>query len=270
MKTFQILIFLSIFLLLHTSVNSQETAYYGDVQQKIDLAKELFKKEKYISSFREFEKIQKKLEPKSEQFSEAEYFKSVAALKAGYSAGSKMLTSFTENYAESPYINQAWYHLGDYQFERRQYMVAARTFQNIDRKDLSKDELIKLKYMNGYSNLMEDNLDVALSEFYDIKDANNLYSKPATYYWAHIMYLQENYESALEGFTKLNNDPNYSRVIPLYVSHIYYKQEKYSEVVNYTTSVIDDVQEEDKTELSKIVGDSYFHLNEYEKAIPLS
>ncbi len=268
MKTFQILIFLSIFLLLHTSVNSQETAYYGDVQQKIDLAKELFKKEKYISSFREFEKIQKKLEPKSEQFSEAEYFKSVAALKAGYSAGSKMLTSFTENYAESPYINQAWYHLGDYQFERRQYMVAARTFQNIDRKDLSKDELIKLKYMNGYSNLMEDNLDVALSEFYDIKDANNLYSKPATYYWAHIMYLQENYESALEGFTKLNNDPNYSRVIPLYVSHIYYKQEKYSEVVNYTTSVIDDVQEEDKTELSKIVGDSYFHLNEYEKAIP--
>ena len=69
-------------------------------------------------------------------------------------------------------------------------------------------------------------------------------------------------------FTKLNSDPTYSRVIPLYVSHIYYKQEKYNEVVNYTTSVIDDVQEEHKTELSKIVGDSYFHLSDYEKAIP--
>ena len=268
MKTFRILIFLPIFLLLQTSLKSQETAYYKNAQQEIDMAKELFETGKYISSFREFEKIQSKLDAKSELYSEAEYYKSVASLKAGYSAGSKMLTSFTENYAESPYINKAWYNLGEYQFERKQYMVAARTFQNIDRKDIGKDELVKLKYMNGYSNLTEDNLDIALREFYDIKDANNIYSKPATYYWAHIMYLQENYESALEGFTKLNNDPNYSKVIPLYVSHIYYKQEKYSDVVNYTTTVINDVQEEDKIELSKIVGDSYFHLNEYEKAIP--
>ena len=268
MKTFRIFIFLSVFLLLQTSLKSQETAYYGNVQQKIDEAKELFEKGKYISSFREFEKIQKKLDDKSELYSEAEYFKSVAALKAGYSAGSKMLTSFTENYSESPFINQAWYNLGDYQFERRQYTIAVRTFQNIDRKDLGKDELIKLKYMNGYSNLMADNLDVASREFYDIKDANNLYSKPATYYWAHIMYLQENYESALEGFTKLNNDPVYSRVIPLYISHIYYKQEKYSDVVSYTTSVINDVEENDRVELSKIVGDSYFHLKEYDKAVP--
>ncbi|MBN2637445.1 MAG: tetratricopeptide repeat protein [Prolixibacteraceae bacterium] len=268
MKTYRILLFLPIFIILQTSLRGQESAYYESVQQKIDMAKELFKKQKYISSFREFEKIQKQLETKSELYSEAEYYRSVAALKAGYSAGSKILNSFTENYAESPFINTAFYYLGEYQFERKQYLVAQRTFQNIDRKDLGKNELIKLKYMNGYSNLMEDNLDVALLEFYDIKDANNLYSKPATYYWAHIMYLQENYESALEGFTKLNNDPNYSRVIPLYVSHIYYKQEKYNEVVNYTTAIIDDVQEEDKTELSKIVGDSYFHLNDYEKAIP--
>lgn len=268
MKTFRIFIFLSILMLMQTSLKSQESAYYGDVQQKIDVAKELYEKEKYISSFREFEKIQKTIEPKSELYSEAEYFKSVAALKAGYIAGSKMLTSFTENYSESPFINQAWYNLGDYQFDRKLYTVAARTFQNIDRKDLGKEELIKLKYMNGYSNLMADNLQVASSEFYDIKDANNIYSKPATYYWAHIMYLQENYQSALDGFTKLNNDPTYSRVIPLYISHIYYKQEKYSDVVNYTTSVINDVQEVDRVELSKIVGDSYFHLNEYEKAIP--
>ncbi len=268
MKTFRIFIFLSVFLLLQTSLKSQETAYYGNVQQKIDLAKDLFTKGKYISSFREFEKIQKKLDDKSELYSEAEYFKSVAALKAGYSAGSKMLTSFTENYSESPFINQAWYNLGDYQFERRQYTVAVRTFQNIDRNDLGKDELIKLKYMNGYSNLEADNLDVASREFYAIKDANNLYSKPATYYWAHIMYLQENYQSALEGFTKLNNDPTYSRVIPLYISHIYYKQEKYNDVVTYTTSVINDVGEDDRVELSKIVGDSYFHLKEYGKAIP--
>jgi tetratricopeptide (TPR) repeat protein len=97
---------------------------------------------------------------------------------------------------------------------------------------------------------------------------DHFYSRPATYYWAHIMYLNENYQSALNGFTKLENDPAYSRVIPIYVSHIYYKQERYQDVVNYTVSVLDEVEEEHKGELSKIIGDSYFHLRDYQKAVP--
>ena len=68
--------------------------------------------------------------------SEAEYYKSVSAKSRILPA--EDVDSFIENYPESPYINQAWYNLGEYQFERRQYMVAVRRFQNIDRKDLAK------------------------------------------------------------------------------------------------------------------------------------
>ncbi len=268
MRTFRIVYFLFIFLLMQLSAKSQETAYYGDVQQRIDVAKELFEKGKYISTFREFDVVQKQLDPKSELYSEAEFYKSVSALKAGYSAGGKMVETFTRDYAESPYINQAWFNLGDYQFEKKQYPAVLRTFQNVDRKDLSETQRVQLQYQNGYANLLTENLEVAEREFYQIKDANNLYSKPATYYWAHIMYLQQNYQSALEGFTKLNNDPAYSRVIPLYVSQIYYKQERYNEVVDYTVPIMNEVEPEHKTELSKIIGDSYFHLGDYKSAIP--
>ena len=268
MRTLRILYFVPIFLLSQLQVKSQETAYYGNVQQEIDVAKELFAKGKYISTFHEFHKIQKQVEKQSELYSEAEYYKSVSALKAGYAAGSKMLTGFTKDYPESPYINSAWFNLGDFQFEKKQYAVAIKTFTNVNRADLGENEQIKIAYQNGYANMMDDNLEVASSEFYMVKDANSLYSKPATYYWAHIMYLEEKFNEALEGFKKLNNDPAYSRVIPLYISHIYYKQKRYDEVVNYTTSIINEVEEEHKPELSKIVGDSYFHLGQYEKAIP--
>jgi TolA-binding protein len=171
-------------------VKSQETAYYGNVQQQIDIAKELYSKGKYISAFHEFHKIQKRVEKQSELYSEAEYYKSVSALKAGYSAGSKMLTGFTKDYPESPYINSAWFNLGDNQFEKKQYPVAIKTFSNVNRADLSGDEQIEIAYKNGYANMMSDNLEVAAKEFYTVKDANNFYSKPATYYWAHIMYLE--------------------------------------------------------------------------------
>ena len=268
MKTIRVLYFATILLLGQLQLKSQETAYYGNIQKEIDVAKELFSKGKYISAYNEFHKIQKHVDKQSETYSEAEYFKSVSALKAGYAAGSKMLTGFTKEYPESPYINNAWFNLGGFQFEKKQYTVAIKTFGNVKRKDLDESEKVKIAYQNGYANLVADNLGVAAKEFSSIKDANNLYSRPATYYWAHIKYTEEKFDEALEGFKKLNNDPAYSKVIPLYISHIYYKQKRYDEVVNYTTAVINDVEEDHKPELSKIIGDSHFHLKQYEKAIP--
>ena len=268
MRTIQTILLIPIFFLILFQVKAQQTGYYENIQKDIEVAKQLYNNGKYIASFQEFEKIQKNVDKKSELYSEAEYYKSVTAIKAGYSSGSELIKNFVKKYAESPYINSARFNLGNYQFEKRQYTPALRTFAETNRRDLSDSDQIKLQYQKGYSYLMTENLEKARKEFYEIKDANNLYSKPATYYWAHIMYLQDNFEEALNGFRNLNNDPAYSRVIPLYVSHIYYKQEKYRDVVNYTTSIINEVEKEHKIELSKIVGDSYFHLGEYQNAIP--
>ncbi len=268
MRTVKVIYLLPIFFLILFQLNAQQTAYFDNVQKNIEVAKQLFENGKYIASYQEFEKIQKEVDQKSELYSEAEYYKSVSALNAGYNSGSTLIKNFVKTYAESPYINRARLNYGIYQFEKKQYTPALRTFNEVVQKDLTEKEKIELDYQTGYCYLMADNPDQAVQLFYKIKDANNIYSKPATYYWAHIMYLQDNYQAALDGFTQLNNDPSYSQVIPLYVSHIYYKQEKYSEVVKYTTAIINEVEEEHKTELSKIVGDSYFHLGEYSNAIP--
>jgi TolA-binding protein len=268
MKTIQILIFLPLFILIHLQSKAQETAYFKDVQKDIDVAKDLYEHGKYNAAFRQFEIIQQQVNEKSELFSEAEYYKSVSALKAGHTPGGKMVDNFIEEHPESPYINQAWLNLGDYQFDKKQYLNVIRSFSHVDRSDISDEERVKMQYQTGYSQLMEGNNEQAATEFYAIKDGNSFYSKPATYYWAHVMYLDENYESALQGFSKLNGDLTYSKVIPLYVSHIYYKQQKYDEVVKYTTSIINDVEPDHKAELSKIIGDSYFHLRDYASAIP--
>jgi TolA-binding protein len=268
MKTIRILLLISILIASYFQSVAQKTAYFDDVQKEIMLGKELFELGKYNAVYGQFEKVQKKVDEKSELYSEAEYYKSVSALKAGHTSGNDLVENFIRKYPESPYINRAWLNIGDYQFERRQFAVALRSFNNIDKTDLSRDEQIKLHYQLGYSYMMTDNPEQAASEFYQIKDANHFYSKPASYYWAHIMYTSEKYEAALQGFSNLNGDPTYSRFIPIYVSHIYYKQGRYGEVVNYTGTIINEVEEEHRTELSKILGDSYFHINRYREAIP--
>jgi TolA-binding protein len=267
-KIHLILLIVSMIFPVQFELYAQKSDYYNTIEQDVTLGRELFGKGKYNAAYGQFDKVEKNADPKSEIYSEAKFYKAVSALKAGNSAGYKLLGSFIENYPESPYIERAWLNLGDYQFEHKHYNAVLQSYSKVDRNSLNPDDRVEYQYRNGYSHLMMENNDQALKEFTEIKDANNLYSRPATYYWAHIMYLNENYQSALEGFSKLNNDPVYSRVIPIYVSHIYYKQQKYNEIINYTVNIMDDVEEEHKSELSKITGDSYFHLREYSKAIP--
>jgi TolA-binding protein len=268
MKTIPYLFILTLFLLFHNPVSAQKTAYYTNVEEELQVARELYRQGKFNAAYRQFEKVQKQLDPKSEQYSEALFFKAVSAVNAGHTTGHRFLEKFITDFPESPFINQAQFSLGNYQFDRKQYALVLRTFGEVDRSLLNQEDRIKLQYQTGYANLMQENTEQALTEFQQIMNMDHFYSRPATYYWAHIMYLNENYQSALNGFTKLENDPAYSRVIPIYVSHIYYKQQRYQDVVNYTVSVLDDVEEEHKGELSKIIGDSYFHLRDYQKAVP--
>ena len=250
MKTINLILFtLLLIIQLQLELHAQKTDYFMTTEQDLKLARELFSQGKYNSAYNQFEKIQKKTDPRSEIYSEALFYKSVSLLKSGNSAGYKLLGRFTEDYPESPYTDRAWLNLGDYQFEHKHYNAVLQSYSKVDRNTLNLNDRVQFQYRKGYSNLMMENNEEALREFSAIKDANNLYSRPATYYWAHIMYLNENYQSALEGFSKLNNDPVYSRVIPIYVSHIFYKQQKYSEIVNYTVNIIDDVEEEHKSEL---------------------
>jgi len=268
MMTIRILLFHLTLLLCPLSMFAQQTAYFEDIEEEIQIAKELFEQGKYNSAYRQFEKIQENTDPGSEIYSEASFYKSVSAMKSGHSSGYKMTEKFIEDFPESPYINRAWFSLADYQFEKGHYPAVLRSFSQLEPSALDNMELVKYKYQSGYSHLMAGNNDQALTFFNEIMDENSIYNKPANYYRAHLLYLQEKYQSALEGFSRLNGDPTYSRVIPLYVSHIFYKQQKYTDVVNYTTGIIDDVEEGHKSELSKIIGDSYFHLREYEKALP--
>lgn len=268
MKTIRLSFLLSGIILFSNISRGQKTEFYTDQLKQLEAAKELFGQSKYNAAFREFEKIQGLVAPESGIFSEAEYFKAYASLKSEQTDGDKRMADFIEKYPESPYRSIAQLNLGVYHFDKQRYNLAIKALNLANQNGLDEKNRVLLHYQLGYSYLMEENMEKAEAEFFQIKDANNIYSKPASYYWAHINYLKGNYESALEGFSKLNGDPALSPMIPLYVSHIYYKQERYAQIVSYTTGIIDDVDESFQPELAKIVGDSYFHLNEFNNAIP--
>ncbi|PIF03198.1 MAG: hypothetical protein CR987_00580, partial [Draconibacterium sp.] len=268
MKLIKKTLFLGLFFVLcYNTAISQETTYSKSMQNTIDIAKDLFKQEKYNAAYIEFDKITKQLDKDSPLSAEANYYKAVAALNANYRYGDQLLQDFLSDFPESPYQNKALFNLARYDFHKKRYAKAVRTYREVDTRQLSDNENIERHYQLGVSFLMLDKTDKAVVHFYKIKDANNLYSRPASYYWAHIMYKQEKFDQALNGFKKLEDDPTYSKVIPIYVSHIYYKQQRYQDIVDYTTPLIHLVDKDEQKELSKLVGDSYFHLKDYKNAV---
>jgi TolA-binding protein len=267
MKTKKLLLLTAGFILAVFTLQAQETVWYTEIQREIAIGKELFRTANYNAAYRQFEKVREMANEKSEIVSEANYYIALSALRSEHVTGEKLLANFLNDHADSPFSNYAHFFYGEFQFEKNRHQLALRSLANVERQGLSESDRVKAGYMTGYSYLMTDELDLAANEFFMIKDQNHLLSKPATYYWAHINYLKNNYETALEGFRQLQNDPNFSKVIPMYVSQIYYKQQRYNDVVNYIVPIINDVEEAHKPELAKIVGDSYFHLRRFSEAI---
>jgi TolA-binding protein len=258
---------LPVFFLITFPLMAQETRYFTDIQREVALGKELFKDAKYNAAYRQFEKVREIADEKSEISSEAYYYMALSALRSEHVTGDKLLSNFIKDYADSPYCNYAKFYLGEFQFDKKRYTLVTKTLGGVDREGLAETDRVKCGYMMGYAYMMGNELDLALNEFMMIKEKNHILAKPALYYWSHINYLKNNFDAALEGFRRLEKDPNFNKIIPMYVSNIYYKQEKYQEVVDYTVPIINDVEDVYKPELAKITGDSYFHLRRYKDAI---
>ncbi|MDX9883633.1 MAG: tetratricopeptide repeat protein [Prolixibacteraceae bacterium] len=267
MKTIGLLLIITFFHLSSPVLHAQQTTYYGSTDQEIETAKELFRKNNFASALQKFGQIIGKTDESSELHSEACYFQALCALKMDNENAEPLISGFIGQFPTSPYKNQAWFELGSNQFEHKKYAVALRSFREVNTAPLATDDRVKLHYRKGYSYFAMEKYDEAATEFFGIKDVNNMYAAPARYYWAHIHYLKENYQTALTEFDKLKDNPDFAKVIPFYISQIYYKQGKYADVVNYTVPLIEKVDAKEQPELAKIIGDSYFHLQQFDKAI---
>jgi tetratricopeptide (TPR) repeat protein len=261
-------LFIILFSCISFSGHAQKTSYYPSLEAEIHQAKELFSKNKFIVAQQQFSDIGKKAEAGSEIEAEAMYYQALCALRLENTNSEELVKTFIDQHPESPYANRAWFELGSYQFNNNKHAQMLRTYTNLKPQYLGKEEQIKVNYQKGYAFFQTEKYQLAEDEFQKIKDTNNLYAGPAKYYWAHIRYLNGDYDAALSEFDKLKTNQAFAGVIPFYISQIYYKQGEFAKVVEFTVPLMDEVKNDQKPWLAKIIGNSYFHLKEFGKAIP--
>ncbi|UTW67028.1 tetratricopeptide repeat protein [bacterium SCSIO 12643] len=269
MKKIFFAITLTVFGLFSQQINAQETRVYTSNLRWYNEGLELLEKEKYSAAINAFEKTRSSINDKnSEVYVNATYYKAVCALNLFNKDAEFQLKEFIKNYPESPQVKHAYFQLGKYNYRKKKWEKVIYWFAKTDAFSFSNSELYEYNFRLGYSHFRLENYEKAAPFFHELVDIQTPYYVPANYYYAHIAYLEGNYESAIQGFNKIRSDKKFGVIIPYYITQIYYKQERYDTLISYATPMLDNAKTKRKPEISKLVGDAYFNQKNYAQAIP--
>ncbi len=248
-------------------VSAQQTQVYRSTDVIYRSAVDLFEKQKYVLAQDEFDKIIATAANKNDLFVvDAAYYSSLCALELFHKDAEIRLKQFLADYPESPQCRKVKFQLGRYNYRKKKYGLAIEWFRQVEIYDLKTEELAEYYFKRGYAHYELGHIDSAKTDFYEIKELDVKYSAPATYYYSHISYLQESYETAVQGFLKLSTNETFGPIVPYYIAQIYFLQARYEDVIAYAPPLLDSAKR--ASEIAQLIGASYYRTARYKEAIP--
>jgi len=267
MKRLLFLVYLFVFF-FQIALIAQESSRFNSLNLTYEKGLDLYQKEMYADAQKTFEQYIASL-PKGyyQQRVSAEFYRAMCAIFLNNDDAEYLIGQFIQNYPESQLIDQAYFAMGKMQYQQKKYSQAVYWLSKIDKNGLEKETRFEWQFMLGYCYFMTNDYESANRWLFQVKDIDNKFAAPATYYYSHIAYIQKKYATALKGFEKLQNDELFAPLVPYYITHIYYLQGEYKKVTSYSPPLARDNKNKRAPEIAKIVGDAFFKLKQYDSSL---
>ncbi len=268
----KLLILLHITMLLLVAISfsyGQQTAIYDEPEARYRTGLELFENEKFGAAQKAFVEVAQAIKDiNSLIYINARYYDAVCAFELQNEDAEYKLLSFIEDYPESASAQLAYFQLGNLQFRQANYTSAVKSFSKVDLSSLSQTEKTEYYFKKGFCYYKKKEYNKAKTEFRKVLGKESRYANDATFYYAHIAYIEGDYDTALEYFDKIKQIRAYGKLIPYYMAHIYHQQGNYERVIASAKPLYNSSSSKDKDELALIIGDSHYQLGQYEEALP--
>lgn len=256
-------------LAMYTTVYGQSSEKYNSQYAEFYRGEELFQKEQYGAARKTFRTFLDGFDQKNDPYYvKASYYEAVSALELFNNDAITLLEAFNKNYPESIYKKDIYFRLGKFHFYKKQYEEALVWFNKLSGSDIDEENREEFYFKLGYSYFKTDQLNPARDAFFEAKDGTSQYAQPSLYYYSHIAYQNRQYETALEGFLKLEQDEKFGDVVVYYIAQIYYLQGKYEKVTEYAGRLKADGDVVNEQDLNHLIGDAYYRIGDYQKAVP--
>jgi tetratricopeptide (TPR) repeat protein len=258
-----------IFVFIGAQLLAQSSQKYNSEYANFYRAEELFQKEQYGAARNEFTAYMNQFGRKNDaMYQKALYYEGLSALELFHNDAVKLLQDFNQNYPESIYKAAIFFRLGQYFCQKKDYKEALIWLNQLRADEVEADNRQEYYFKLGYANFQEERFVEARSAFHEIKDGNSQYTGPALYYYSHIAYQDKSYQTALDGFLKLQTSERFSKIAPYYIVQIYHLQGRYDEVIKYAPSALDSSNLVNSNDINHLLGDAYYRSKKYDEAIP--
>lgn len=227
----------------------------------------LYHTKAYAAAQKTFQEAKEKADMGPHLKAEAAYYEAMCAVKLKQADADKKVLSFVSNYPNNHKKNAAFLTIANYYFANKKPAYALKWYKKIKSNTLSLKNQKELNFKMGYSYLATNNLTLAKTSFAPlINDAK--YGNDSRYYYGFISYKLEDYGIAASTLKEIADNDSYKAEISYYLLDISFKTGKFQRCITVGLKLLPTITEKLKSDVSKIIGESYFNLKEYTKAIP--
>ncbi|MGP1990866.1 tetratricopeptide repeat protein [Zobellia laminariae] len=245
---------------------AQETKIYTHDQKQYQDALSLYNNEQYQAAQSIFAKVKdntKNLETKAN----SAYYEANAAVRLNQLGADRLMEDFVANYPTSTKRNSAYVDVAEYYFETGKYPYALKWYNKVEQSALSRKEMDKFNFNYGYSLYSSGKQKEAESYLQKVENSP-VYASQAKYYMGYIAYQQDDYETANQRFDQIKDPDILEEKMDYYQADMNFKLGKFDQAIGLAKKQMAKGDRKEKSELSKIIGESYFNLKEYSNAIP--
>lgn len=254
------------FLLGGLSVQAQQSYNYTHENKEFYDAVNLYNEQQYAVAQILFDKT--KIKNNNDEIqAESAYYSANCAIRLGQPGAEQKISQFIYDYPTSSKQAQAYIDVSNFYFSQGDYDQALRYAEKINEDILSPADKDRFNFQKGYAYFNKKDNNKAKNHL-DKVDLEGTYGNQAKYYLGYISYANNNYEQANEYFSEVESVEKYQERMGYYKADMQFKSGNFDKAVEEGLVQMPKSTEAEKSELSKIIGESYFNLKQYDKALP--
>lgn len=202
-----------------------------------------------------------------DRIADAEYYYAVSGLYLLHPDAEGLILAFAEQHPAHPRSASAFFELGKFYFDQKDYASAIRYFEKVAPDNLGNDQRGESDFKLAYSYFEQKEYDKARLLFDRSKQAQTEYKYASSYYAGYLAYRAGEYAAARADLSVAEQNDAYKPVVPAIISQIYYKEGNYDELIRYASNSLKNTPPpQNSDEIQLLLGDAYYQKGQYKEA----
>ena len=246
---------------------SQNTTINNNLFTAYDHAVRLYENKSYKAAQASFKELTNSFSEASELKANCEFYIADCAIKLNQPKSDDLMQQFVINYPTSLKQNIAFLKVANYYFKIGKYSYAAKWYSKINIKNIDMVNQDEFNFKYAYSLFVNKNYKKSKALFFNLFTSQE-YGAKAKYYYGYIAYKQDDFSTAEKYLSNVEINTNFKSKVSYYLADMNFKLGKFQKAIDYGLPLLAKAKGLEFSEISKIIGESYFNLNKFKEAIP--